>query len=622
VPTHHADVPRDDTIRGAQVGSLVDGQAAGALAGALMTTGRGMPLSLASDDSASESQLKEPMQAESESEVGLTEVGKLWHVQQQRHSPAQVSDEKLGPEEPEKSKELEPGELGEAGDAHRWHAASEQTLRQLDDEEKGLLEQRRKMQRDADVVTEDMREEVMELLRLFGLPYIVAPMEAEAQCAVLEQLGLVHGVVTDDSDAFVFGAKTVYKNIFDDKKYVEAYLASDVESEFGLGQGEMIALAMLLGSDYTEGIKGVGIVNAMEILRAFPASNTALDSASVVSGLFDFKAWMDVFDPVGQAQTKPTKADLQGMSEVARFDAKHRNAKLKWVAGARFPDPHVAHAYIKPEVNKSTEPFTWASPDLDGVRRYCAEMMGWPKETTDQTMRPLMAQLQQADNQARLDSYYTTYHDNARFAKVQSARLRKAISGTANLVVGQAAEEDGEEASDKKRRRKKDPNAPTGVRSAYILFCQHSRMGIKAAAAPGTKATEITVLLGARWKDMSATEKEKWNEEAAKDRERFEREMAAYQVASTPANKECKVVKRRKTEARPSPAISTRNEATAGGDSQSGEEDWEGDGGTAASSRQQSQSTREKVKYIESPACTSEDEGEDEDAVAGDGGAA
>ena len=143
VPTHHADVPRDDTIRGAQVGSLVDGQAAGALAGALMTTGRGMPLSLASDDSASESQLKEPMQAESESEVGLTEVGKLWHVQQQRHSPAQVSDEKLGPEEPEKSKELEPGELGEAGDAHRWHAASEQTLRQLDDEEKGLLEQRR-----------------------------------------------------------------------------------------------------------------------------------------------------------------------------------------------------------------------------------------------------------------------------------------------------------------------------------------------------------------------------------------------------------------------------------------------------------------------------------------------
>jgi DNA excision repair protein ERCC-5 len=35
------------------------------------------------------------------------------------------------------------------------------------------------------------------------------------------QLGLVDGVVTEDSDALLFGAATVYKNIFSDKKYVE-----------------------------------------------------------------------------------------------------------------------------------------------------------------------------------------------------------------------------------------------------------------------------------------------------------------------------------------------------------------------------------------------------------------
>ena len=37
----------------------------------------------------------------------------------------------------------------------------------------------------------------------------------------MEQLGLVDGVVTEDSDALLFGANTVYKNIFNDKKYVE-----------------------------------------------------------------------------------------------------------------------------------------------------------------------------------------------------------------------------------------------------------------------------------------------------------------------------------------------------------------------------------------------------------------
>lgn len=58
---------------------------------------------------------------------------------------------------------------------------------------------------------------------MFGLPYIIAPMEAEAQCAYLEMANLVDGVVTDDSDVFLFGAASVYKNIFDDRKYVETY---------------------------------------------------------------------------------------------------------------------------------------------------------------------------------------------------------------------------------------------------------------------------------------------------------------------------------------------------------------------------------------------------------------
>ena len=56
-------------------------------------------------------------------------------------------------------------------------------------------------------------------------------MEAEAQCAVLQELGLVDGVVTDDCDAFLFGATTVYKNIFQSSKYVEAYRTQDIKAE-------------------------------------------------------------------------------------------------------------------------------------------------------------------------------------------------------------------------------------------------------------------------------------------------------------------------------------------------------------------------------------------------------
>lgn len=46
---------------------------------------------------------------------------------------------------------------------------------------------------------------------------------------MLEQLRLVDGTVTDDSDAFAFGGRAVYKNIFSDRKFVEAYLLPDAE---------------------------------------------------------------------------------------------------------------------------------------------------------------------------------------------------------------------------------------------------------------------------------------------------------------------------------------------------------------------------------------------------------
>ena len=74
------------------------------------------------------------------------------------------------------------------------------SLEALREEETQIREDLYKRERDMDTVTDDMIEDVILLLQLFGIPYVKSPTEAEAQCATLEKLGLVDGVCTEDSD--------------------------------------------------------------------------------------------------------------------------------------------------------------------------------------------------------------------------------------------------------------------------------------------------------------------------------------------------------------------------------------------------------------------------------------
>ena len=98
-------------------------------------------------------------------------------------------------------------------------------------------------------------------------------MEAEAQCAELVHLGLVEGIITDDSDVFLFGGNRVFRNMFNQSKTVECFLSSDLVRELGLDRGTLVRLAYLLGSDYTDGLTGVGPVVAMELVKEFPGDD-------------------------------------------------------------------------------------------------------------------------------------------------------------------------------------------------------------------------------------------------------------------------------------------------------------------------------------------------------------
>ncbi|KAG9237077.1 DNA excision repair protein-like protein [Amylocarpus encephaloides] len=258
---------------------------------------------------------------------------------------------------------------------------------------KSLRNQQKKDRRDADEVTMTMVSECQALLGLFGLPYITAPMEAEAQCAELVRLGLVDGVVTDDCDIFLFGGTRVYKNLFNSNKYVECYLQNDIENELSLGRDQLIAIAQLLGSDYTEGLPGVGPVTALEILSEFPTPST---------GLEDFRNWW------AQVQTHhPPPAN----EEPSKFRKKFRRAQsTKLFLPAAFPSSAVTEAYLKPDVDSTPEPFQWGVPDLDRLRDFLMATIGWNQERTDEVLVPVIRDLNRREAEGT-QSNITRYFD-------------------------------------------------------------------------------------------------------------------------------------------------------------------------------------------------------------------
>ena len=333
----------------------------------------------------------------------------------------------------------------------------------------------------ADAPTEDMYGQIQDLLTLFGIPYVIAPQEAEAQCSWMNEHGLVDAVVTDDSDAFLFGATHVYRNVFESKKYVEAYSTDRIEKELGLDREKMAHLALLLGSDYTEGVQGVGIVNALEIVTAFQG----------LDGLTEFKQWCGKSEFTGsvpaalrnkanalpapppgkkgdgkKGDDKNADGEDDGEDEVVIVDEangteggvltsqksdrdpnplresffnQHRSVKKGWDLPNGFPSLAVLQAYKTPVVDSSKEKLSWGRPDLQALRVFCGESFDWPQQRTDELLVPVLKLWEKADHQSRIDRFFhaqsAPHEFNERFAKYRSTRIRTAVAGLTGHAI-------------------------------------------------------------------------------------------------------------------------------------------------------------------------------------------
>jgi flap endonuclease-1 len=115
-------------------------------------------------------------------------------------------------------------------------------------------------------ITPKQIEDCKELLDLMGIPYIQSPEEADSQCAYLNKINIVDGVLTDDMDILTFGSRYIYKNLYSLTKKPSVISLDDVLHFLNLNFDEFIELCILLGSDYGKKIN-IDYISLIELYK-------------------------------------------------------------------------------------------------------------------------------------------------------------------------------------------------------------------------------------------------------------------------------------------------------------------------------------------------------------------
>ncbi|OII76289.1 DNA-repair protein UVH3 [Cryptosporidium andersoni] len=274
-------------------------------------------------------------------------------------------------------------------------------------------------------ITKEIQFQVRMLLQAFGIPWIDSPGEAEAQASTLTQLGLCDGVLSDDSDCILFGAKCVYRNFFCGTT-VEKYDKVDIENFLGIkNHDQMCILALLLGCDYTVGVSGVGPVNALEILKAYPN----------LSDMEKLKQWST---NLANRYDSDDGINLQTDNIVQQeFKRVHSNYRYQWSFPSDFPSDAVINAIRNPTVDKSMEPFIFGDIEKEKVADIMYRYTTIPKEKVynilDKVIEKNEAKKTPTSRQTTIDNFIqrkSTSEMNVRnkkVAKIISKRMKKAI---------------------------------------------------------------------------------------------------------------------------------------------------------------------------------------------------
>ncbi|RAL10523.1 multifunctional nuclease RAD27 [Aspergillus homomorphus CBS 101889] len=258
---------------------------------------------------------------------------------------------------------LKSGEL-----AKRFARRGEATEAHEEAKETGTAEDVEKFSRRTVRVTREHNAECKKLLSLMGIPYIDAPTEAEAQCAVLARAGKVYAAASEDMDTLCFETPILLRHLtFSEQRkepIQEIHLSRALEG-LGMDRKQFIDLCILLGCDYLEPIPKVGPNTALKLIREHGTLEKVVDFI----------------------QNDPKK---------------------KYVIPDDWPYQDARELFLNPDVRDSDHPdcdFKWEAPNIEGLIQYLVTEKGFNEDRVRSGAARLQKNLKTAQ-QSRLEGFF------------------------------------------------------------------------------------------------------------------------------------------------------------------------------------------------------------------------
>ena len=199
-------------------------------------------------------------------------------------------------------------------------------------------------------LTDELVAQSKRLLDLLGIPVVQAPSEGEAEASAMAARGEAYAVGSQDFDALLFGAPLVAQNltISGRRKLPRKNVYVEVTPQLveldrtlaalELSRAQLVDLAILIGTDFNEGIRGVGPKKALRLIREHGALPQAL---------------------------KALGTRIEGFEEVREI----------------FLHPRVSGGAV----------LSWSAPDTDGVRAMLCDEFDFSRERIDGALQKFSA---------------------------------------------------------------------------------------------------------------------------------------------------------------------------------------------------------------------------------------